>query len=198
MAEPLDRLIRSLSRLPGIGRRSAERIALRLAADRDGLIDEVVASLRDLSKKVTLCSSCGAITGTDRNPCRICTDARREEGVLCVVEEPSDVLALEQAGGMRGRYHVLMGRISPMNAQGPWDVRLQALIDRIDKEKYQEVILALNTNVESDATASFICELLKDRKVKVTRLAFGLPVGSGVRYSDPVTLERAIRGRQDV
>ena len=198
MAAPLDRLMRVLARLPGIGSRSAERIAVKLAYGDDELRAELISALQEVSAKVRKCSRCGAVTTVEQDPCKLCTDVTRDGSVLCVVEEPSDVIAVERSGAIRGRYHVLMGKISPMNGKGPWDLRLKDLLERLEKEPIKEVILALSTDVESDATAGFIHELLKDRGVTVTRLAFGLPVGSGVAYSDPVTLQRAIRGRQGV
>jgi recombination protein RecR len=198
MVEELDKLVEALSKLPGIGRRSAERIAFRLVSRQSGLVDELIAALKHAGARVKTCSRCGVVTTTDRDPCRFCTDPARDQTALYVVEDPSDVYAIERAGGIRGRYHVLMGKISPMSGEGPSDLRLESLLERIDQESCTEVILALNTDVESDATASFIRELLKDRDVKVTRLALGLPVGSGIAYSDPVTLGRAISGRQDV
>ncbi len=198
MVEALDRLVAVLSKLPAIGRRSAERIAFRLVCRQTGLIDDLVTALQDVKTHVRTCSQCGVVTTADRDPCKFCSDPGRNGSVLYVVEDPSDVYAIERAGGVSGRYHVLMGKISPMSGEGPWDLQLRSLVDRIDREACKEVILALNTDVESDATAGFIRELLKDRDVKVTRLARGLPVGSGIAYTDPVTLNRAISGRQDV
>lgn len=198
MTNPLERLVRVLARLPGIGRRTAERIALRLAYRADDLLLELTSAMGEVKEKVGVCSLCGAVTTVDADPCSLCTDDTRDSSVLCVVEDPGDVTALERAGGYTGKYHVLMGKISPMSGKGPWDLRLKDLVERIDREKCRELILALNTNTESDATVSFITDLLKDKKIKITRLALGLPVGSGVSYSDPVTLERAMRGRQAV
>lgn len=196
MQAPLERLSRALSKLPGIGRKTADRMALKLAYHRDGILRDLVAALNEVSATVRSCSRCGAVTVVDADPCRICTDTSRDGSILYVVEDPSDVVAIENTGVIRGRYHVLMGKLSPMDAKGPWDLRLERLLKRIDEEKFGEVILALGTDMASDTTANFIHELLKDRGLKVTRLALGLPVGSGIAYSDPVTLERAIGGRQ--
>jgi len=196
MAQPLERLTRALNKLPGVGRKSADRMALKLAYSRDTILSELVAALNEVSETVRSCSECGAVTTADADPCRICTDVTRDGSVLYVVEEPSDVVAIESSGGIRGCYHVLMGKMSPMDDKGPWDLRLEQLLKRVDSGKYEEIILALGTDMNSDATVNFISELLKSRKVKVTRLALGLPVGSGIGYSDPVTLERAIKGRQ--
>jgi recombination protein RecR len=191
----LERLVGCLCELPGIGRRSAERMALKLARDAT-LLKELIAALREASERVRSCSRCGSITRAEEDPCRLCTDAARDGRTLCVVEDPDDILPVERSGGFRGRYHSLMGKVSPREGTGPGDLRIAALLKRIDEEGITEVILALNTDVESDATASYMCELLKDRNVKVTRLAFGLPAGSGIMYSDSITLARAIKGRQ--
>ncbi|MDI6773915.1 MAG: recombination mediator RecR [Verrucomicrobiota bacterium] len=191
-----ERLLSALSRLPGIGRRSAERIAVRLARDRDGIMKELVEALEAARNSLCGCGLCGSVTPLDRNPCRLCSDPGRDSDALCVVEEPDDIALIERSGAFRGRYHALMGRISPMKGEGPADLRLRTLAQRLDREGFKEVILALSTDVEGDTTASFIMELLKGRPIRVTRLAFGLPAGSGIKYSDPLTLAKAIQGRQ--
>lgn len=196
MHAPLERLSRALSKLPGIGRKTSDRMALKLAYHQDGMLKELVGALNEVGATIRSCSRCGAVTVVDADPCRLCTDSSRDSSILYVVEDPSDVTAIENTGGVRGRYHVLMGRLSPMDGTGPWDLRLERLLKRVDEEKFGEIILALGTDMASDTTANFIHELLKSRNVKVTRLALGLPVGSGIAYSDPVTLERAIGGRQ--
>ena len=142
------------------------------------------------------CRLCGSVTPLTQNPCRLCSDPGRDGEKLCIVEESDDIALIERSGAFRGRYHALLGRISPMRGEGPSDLRLRTLVERLDQEGFKEVILALSTDVEGDTTASFIHDLLKDRPVKITRLAFGLPAGSGIRYSDPVTLSKAIEGRQ--
>lgn len=192
----LDRLSERLSQLPGVGRRSAERMALRLAREPEGLLADLEMALRDVADHVRCCSRCGSVTTVHDDPCRLCTDPAREGDCLCVVEDASDILTIEKSGGFRGRYHALQGKISPMDQTGPRDIRLEALARRVENEGISEVVLALNTDVESDATASFICEMFRGGRVRVTRLAFGLPAGSGIMYSDPVTLARAIKGRQ--
>ncbi len=193
----LDNLTRALSKLPGIGRRSAERIAMKLAADPEGLILPLAAALEETRCTVTFCSRCGAITEARRDPCRICTDPSRQGSVLCVVEDPSDIAALESTGAFTGRYHALMGKISPMRGDGPDDIRIRDLMRLVKDEGVEEVVLALNTDIESEGTASFIAGLLRRRGVKASRLAYGIPAGSGIRYADNVTLERAIKGRQE-
>jgi recombination protein RecR len=195
-SEYLDRVAQAFSKLPGIGRRSAERMTYRLAGDDRGVLKDLAFALREMADHVRLCDRCGNITAVEEMPCRLCTSGNRDGTVVCVVRDPSDIIALERTGSYRGRYHALMGVISPMHGEGPDDLRLATLLKRIDEERFQEVILALGTDVESEATASYIAELLKDRRVRVTRLASGIPVGSGIGYSDAVTLARAIKGRQ--
>lgn len=196
MPEPLDRLIQLLARLPGVGRRSAERMAWALARDTNGLTRELSAALADTAQRMTACSRCGTITTRTEDPCRICTDTRRDEHLLCVVEDPTDILWIERAGAYRGRYHALLGRLSPMRGEGVAHLRVDALLARLKPEGIQEVILALNADTESDATASFLHEALSAQGVKVTRLARGLPTGSGVGYADSSTLARALEHRQ--
>lgn len=192
----LDRLIACLSKLPGIGRRSAERIALKLVIQRDGLLRELIAALQEAGDRLGACSECGAITPAAENPCSLCKDTARDGSILCVVEDPVDLLLIEAAGAFRGRYHVLMGKISPMQGEGITNLRLETLRRRIETEKIQEVILALNSDVESEATASFLHDQLAAHNVRITRPAMGLPVGSGIAYTDTVTLARAMKHRQ--
>jgi len=194
----LDKLTRALSKLPGVGRRSAERMAMKLAADPEGLIMPLMAALEETRQTVAFCSRCGAMTESDRDPCRLCTDPARDGSSVCVVEDPSDIVALESTGAYTGRYHALMGKLSPMRGEGPNDIRIRALVRRIKEEGIKEVLLALNTDVESEATAGLIGDILKSRGIRTTRLAYGIPAGSGIRYADTITLDRAIRGRQDV
>jgi recombination protein RecR len=194
----LDSLSAALSRLPGVGRRSAERMAMKLASEPERLIAPLLSALEMTRDDVRFCSRCGAVTAVDHNPCRLCTDVARDASQLCVVEDPSDVLAIEQTGTFRGRYHALMGKISPMRGEGPNDIRLRALVKRVREEGIEEVVLALNTDLESEATASFVGGLLRERGIKVTRLAYGIPAGSGIRYADTITLERALAGRQEL
>lgn len=196
--EYLDRIAVALAKLPGIGRRSAERMAYRLAWDPDGVMRELAQSLREAQENVRLCTQCGSITTTSEMPCRLCTNPARDSTVLCVVQDPSDIVALERTGIYKGRYHALMGIISPMHGEGPRDIRLASLIKRVESDGFREVIMALGTDVESEATANYIAELLKGFDVRLTRLATGIPVGSGIGYSDGVTLSRALKGRQEL
>lgn len=196
--DDFEKIVTCLSKLPGIGRRTAERMAMRLVREPDRLIVPLIDALKRARENIRSCTQCGNITGVSSNPCRLCVDSGRDGSVLCVVEEPSDIVSLENSGGFHGRYHALMGKLSPMKGSGPAELRVKSLVARIDKEGIKEVILALSTDVEGDSTASYIEELLRDKSVKVSRLAFGLPAGSGITYSDPVTLARAIKGRQSL
>jgi len=196
--EYLDRITVALGKLPGVGRRSAERMAYRLAGDTEGVMRELSQALQEARENIRLCNLCGSITTIAEMPCRLCTHPARDALTVCVVQDPSDIVAIERTGTYKGRYHALMGIISPMHGEGPGDIRLQALLRRVDAEGFQEVIMGLGMDAESEATTSYIAELLKSRKLKITRLATGIPVGSGIGYSDGVTLGRAIKGRQNL
>lgn len=200
MLQPIDTLERALARLPGLGRRSAGRAALALLRDPERLLDPLVLALKDARENVCCCSRCGAFTVQGADPCAFCTDLTREAASVCVVEEPADIMTIEEAGAFHGRYHVLGGKLSPAHRMGPEKLRLGELKNRIAAEGFTEVLLALSTDMEGDATAGYLGELLRlwpsaEAPVKVTRLAFGLPADSGVAYSDPLTLRRAILHR---
>jgi recombination protein RecR len=195
--DALDQLIGVLAKLPAIGRRSAERIAVRLMTDpARKLVKQLADALQTADRNIASCRICGLLTERDRDPCRICSDPRRDRERLCVVEDPGDVLALEQSGAYRGLYHVLGGRLSPMNQEGPADTTVDRLLERVRQENIGEVILALNTGVESDATASWLKHLLEAAGARATRMGTGLPVGSGISYVDSLTLQRAFEGRR--
>ncbi len=195
MLKPIDELEKCLARLPGFGRRSAARAALALVREQGRLLDPLVAALSDAKRRVRCCSRCGAFTTAECDPCAFCTDATRESSVLCVVEEPADILPIEASGAFRGRYHALGGKLSPARRMGPEKLRLRELVERVRAEDIREVLLALSTDMDGDATAGYVAELLKGTDVSLTRLAFGLPVDSGIAYSDPLTLKRAIANR---
>ena len=195
-AAPLARLIEEFYKLPGIGPKSAQRLAyfiLRMPAPEARSLAEAILEVKD---KVTLCSTCQNVTEVD--PCRICTDAARDRTIICVVEEPLDILALERTGSYHGLYHVLHGAISPMDGIGPDDLKIGELLSRLRSGEVTEVILATNPNLEGEATAMYLTRLLRPLGPKVTRLARGLPVGGDLEYADDVTLTRAIEGRQEV
>jgi recombination protein RecR len=193
---PIQDLIDELARLPGIGPKSAQRLAFYLvkAPDEDArrLADIVVAA----KERITFCRECGNVA--EGELCRVCRDPGRDATVLCVVEEPKDAATIERAGIVKGRYHVLGGAISPLDGVGPEDLRVQELLDRVERHGVTEVILATNPNLEGNATAMYVGALLKPLGVKATRLASGLPVGGDLEYADEVTLSQALEGRREL
>ena len=195
--DPLGHLTETLAKLPGIGRRTAERLAVHLARNPAGAARELSAAIEEARAQLTACRLCGSATPKEENPCRLCSDARRDDAILCVVEDPSDIALIERSGEDRGRYFALMGKISPMRGEGLGDLRLPALLERAAATK--EVLLALNSDVESEATASYLRHVIAQKlpKVAISRLALGIPAGSAIAFSDPVTLGRAIRGRTE-
>jgi recombination protein RecR len=195
MLRPVDELEKCLSKLPGFGRRSAQRAALSLVREPARLLEPLVAALEKARREVKCCSLCGAFTTVGNDPCAFCSDPLRADDVICVVEDPSDIVSIEGSGAFRGRYHALGGKLSPVRRMGPGRLRLAELQDRVVREGVGEVLLALSTDMDGDATAGYIAELLKGSGAKVTRLAFGLPADSGIAYSDPLTLRRAIANR---
>jgi len=194
-SEALERVIEELARLPGTGRKSAQRIAIHLLKQSDERVINLADALIRLKKSVTRCSTCGTITDTD--PCSICSNHKRNSGVICVVEEFQDVYIIEKTNEFRGRYHVLGGTISPLDNIGPDDVRIKELLERIagDEEQIQEVILALNPDAEGEATSYYINKLLLNYDVNVTRIAYGIPMGTELEYIDEATLSRAFASR---
>ncbi len=198
MIAAIEDLTRALSRLPGLGRRSAARAALALLREPEKLLEPLSWALKAARGSVVCCSRCGAFTVRDEDPCALCTDPARDGTVLCVVEEPSDIVPIEASGAFNGRYHVLGGKLSPVRKIGPDSLRLRELGERIAAENVGEVLLAVSTDMEGDATAGYLAESLAPTGVRMTRLAFGLPADSGVSYSDPLTLRRAINCRTAV
>lgn len=182
-------------KLPGFGRRSALRAALALVRERARLAEPLASALAAARERVTCCSRCGAFTLTGENPCRMCTDETREKSVVCVVEEPSDIISIESSGAFRGRYHSLGGKLSALKSASSVKIRIEELKGRVEREGFDEVLLALSTDMEGDATAGYVTEVLRSCGIRITRLAFGLPADSGVAYSDPLTLKRAISNR---
>lgn len=169
-----------------------------VATDSGALLRDLAGALREASEQVRLCTRCGGITTATESICRLCTNSQRDGHLLCVVEEPGAIGAIEASGSFRGRYHALCVRLSPMHGEGPEDLRLDVLVARIADEGIQEVVLALGTDVESEATSAYIRERLRTLPVRVTRLASGLPAGSGPMYADAVTLARAVQGRREM
>lgn len=195
MIGPVDDLTRTLARLPGLGRRSASRAALALLREPEKLLDPLVWALRSARESVVCCSRCGAFTVREADPCTFCTDPMRDSSVICVVEEPADIITIEASGAFHGRYHALGGKLSPVHRVGPDSLRFRELAQRVVTENIVEVLIAVSTDMEGDATAGYLAELLCQSGVKTTRLAFGIPADSGVSYSDPLTLRRAINSR---
>ncbi len=195
-AKPLTRLIAELSKLPGIGYKSAQRLAFHILslseAEAGGLADAIVSAKANMK----YCSVCGNLTDVD--PCPICSDGSRNKEIICVVESPRDVSAMERVKEFRGMYHVLNGAISPMDGIGPEEINIKSLILRLQKSDVQEVILATNPNIEGEATAMYIARLVKPSGIKVTRIAHGLPVGGDLEYADEVTLSMAMEGRREL
>jgi len=194
--EPLARLIDNLQRLPGIGAKSAQRLAYHILRTPREAADQLCAAVQDVKERVTYCSTCNNITDVD--PCAFCTDDRRERHVICVVEEPQNVAAIEKTREFRGIYHVLMGALSPLQGIGPHDLKIRGLLTRVGEGGVNEVVLATNPNVEGEATALYLARLLKPLGVRVTRIATGIPVGSDIEYADEITMTKAMEGRREV
>jgi recombination protein RecR len=198
LPEPVQKLIDALSRLPGIGPKTASRLAFFLLRTSDDLSLELAQSLQELKSSIVYCQRCFNITTAGRVECEICASPERDGRLLCVVEEPLDVLALERASGFKGRYHVLGGVLSPIQGVGPDDLRIRELVERVRLGGIEEIILATNPSLEGDATAMYLHTQLGPLGVRVTRLARGLPVGGDLEYADPNTLLRALAGRQEL
>lgn len=194
--EPISKLIDSFMKLPGIGPKTAVRLAFFVLDMKEDDVLDFAKSLVNAKRNLAYCSVCGHIT--DRDPCYICDDSHRDQSVVCVVQEPRDVIAMEKMKEYQGVYHVLRGAISPMEGIGPEDINIPQLLKRLQDETVQEVILATNPNIEGEATAMYISRLLKPSGIKVTRIAHGLPVGGDLEYADEVTLSKALEGRREV
>lgn len=194
--EPLKEAINAFSKLPGIGKRGAERIVLSLLDEKKSLAGELITALKAAQERVKHCSTCGNLTETD--PCSICTDSSRNHSLICVVENPPDIVAIEKARAFRGVYHSLMGRLSPLDGVNPEDLRIHELVKRVSDAPVREVVLALGTELESETTAIFIAKLLKEKNVAVSRIAYGISAGMGLEYADSVTLSRALDGRRAI
>ena len=196
LPEPLARLVDELQKLPGIGAKSAQRLAFHiLRHPREGA-ERLCEAVRDVKEHVTYCSTCNNITDTD--PCAFCTSASRNHRLICVVEEPQNVSVVEKTREFKGVYHVLMGVLSPLHGVGPDDLKIKGLLERIGVGSVDEVILATNPTVEGEATALYLARLLKPLGVRVTRIAMGIPVGSDLEYTDEVTMTRAMEGRREI
>ncbi len=195
-ADPIRKLIHELSRLPGVGRKSATRLAYFILQDPNDYALKLAEVLQQAKQEVAICSVCGNLSA--QQPCRICSDALRDEHTLCVVEHVPDLLAIEASGEFKGQYHVLNGVISPLNGIGPEQLRIGELLQRCEQQPVREVIVATNPTVDGEATALYIRKVLTDRNVRITRLASGIPMGSDIEYLDRVTLSRALLGRVEL
>lgn len=196
LPEPIVALLAALSKLPGIGPRSAERIALHLVQTEPGTVRQLAQTMVEARERIQPCPNCGALT--EQTPCALCTDPRRDAELVCVVERAVDIFSIEKASTFRGRFHVLGGKISPLNGVEPEDLRIAELESRLTREPIKEVVLALATDVEGDATSFYLARRLQTKGVKVTRIAHGLPAGSGLEFADELTLSRALEGRREI
>ena len=194
--EPLTRLVDQLKRLPGIGAKSAQRLAFHILRTPRDQADSLIDAIRDVKDRVTYCSVCSNTTDVD--PCVYCSSDARNHRLICVVEEPQNVSVIEKTREFRGVYHVLMGALSPLHGVGPDDLKIKGLLARVGAGTVDEVILATNPTVEGEATALYLARLLKPLGVRVTRIAMGIPVGSDLEYADEVTMTRAMEGRRDI
>jgi len=190
------KLIKNLSRLPGIGEKTAERLAMHILRAPRREAEQLSRSIIEIKEKVKLCSMCFALSDTD--VCNICSDPTRNDSTLCVVEQPADMVAIEKSGSFKGLYHILEGALSPMDGVGPDSIRIKELITRIARDKIKEVVLATSTNIEGETTAAYIAEQLKNHPVKVTRIASGVPIGGDLKYVDQITLKKAMETRHAI
>jgi len=195
-SESIEKLVDEFVKLPGIGRKSAQRLALYILKVSRSEAQRLASAIMDVKDKVGYCSVCGNIA--EAQTCSICADGRRETKILCVVEQPSDIIAIEKTGHYRGLYHVLLGAISPLDGIGPEELRIRELLKRVSEEKPEEIIVATNPTAQGETTAVYIAQLLKPSCVRVTRIARGLPVGSDIEYCDEQTLTKAFEGRKEM
>lgn len=195
-ARPVAKLIEAFAKLPGIGNKSAQRLAFHILNMSERDASNIATAILEAKKNIQQCSVCGNLTDVD--PCNICADSKRDQSVVCVVESSKDVVAMEKIKEFQGKYHVLNGAISPMNGIGPEDINLKSLIIRLQSEDINEIILATNPTIEGEATAMYTARLIKPSGIKVTRIAHGVPVGGDLEYTDEVTLSKALEGRREL
>ena len=194
--DPLAKLISELQKLPSIGPKTAQRIAMHILRMKDEDAKRLGQVISDVKDQIIYCSLCGGVT--DRDPCHICSDQRRDHKMICVVEETDDIMALERAGIFKGVYHVLMGALSPMEGINPDDLRIKELFERINSQEVAEVLIATNPNSQGQATAIYLSKKIKPMGIRVTQLAYGLPIGGDIEYADEVTLGKALEGRREI
>ena len=195
-ALPIAKLIEEFAKLPGIGKRSAERLAFHILKQPKKNVESFSKALMDAKEQIIFCPECQSLT--DKTPCDICSDVKRDHGVICVVENPKDILAMEKTKEFSGVYHVLHGVISPIDGIGPNDIKVKELLERVGKGNVREIIMATNPTIEGEATAMYIAKLFKPLEIKVTRIAHGLPVGGELEYADEITITRALEGRHEI
>jgi recombination protein RecR len=196
MADPLALLVQQLAKLPGIGDKTATRLAFHILRGPDSYAQELARAILEIKQRLTQCTVCFQLT--EHTPCAICSDVRRDESMICVVAQPQDLMAIERVGAFRGRYHVLHGVLSPLDGVGPDDLRIQPLLARLASAAVREVIVATSPNVEGDATALYLARLIKPLGPRVTRIASGVPIGGDLELADGVTLNRALEGRREI
>lgn len=196
LPDSITALIAALSKLPGVGPRSAERIALHLVQTESGVVKNLADVIVTARERIQFCTTCGALT--EKSPCAMCADMRRDGSLICVVERAVDILSIEKSGTYRGKFHVLGGKISPLDGVEPEDLRIAELEKRLTAEPFKEVVIALGTDVEGDATSNYLAKRLARSGLKISRIAYGLPAGSGLEYADELTLSRALEGRREM
>ncbi|HEV2695127.1 MAG TPA: recombination mediator RecR [Verrucomicrobiae bacterium] len=196
LPESITTLTAALSRLPGIGPRSAERVALHIVQTEPAIIQQLAEAIVTAREKIQFCTTCGALT--EQSPCPTCADTRRDASLVCVVERAVDILSVEKSGTYRGKFHVLGGKISPLDGVEPDDLRIAGLEERLSSEPIKEIIIALGTDVEGDATSNYLARRLARPGLKISRIGFGLPAGSGLEFADELTLNRALEGRREM
>jgi recombination protein RecR len=196
LPDSITALIAALAKLPGVGPRSAERIALHLVQSDSAAVKQLAGAILLAREKIQFCTTCGALT--EKSPCSICDDSRRDASLVCVVERAVDILSIEKSNAFRGKFHVLGGRISPLDGVEPEDLRITELENRLGHEPIREIVIALATDVEGDATSAYLARRLARSNLKISRIAYGLPAGSGLEFADELTLSRALEGRREM
>ncbi|HEX4342708.1 MAG TPA: recombination mediator RecR [Verrucomicrobiae bacterium] len=196
LPDSISQLIAALHKLPGVGPRSAERIALHIVQSEVPTVKHLSDSILHARERIQFCTTCGALT--EKSPCDICADPRRDGSLVCIVEQPVDILSIEKSNTFRGKFHVLGGKISPLDGVEPEDLRIADLERRLEKEPIKEVVIALGTDVEGDATGFYLAKRLARKGLKISRIAYGLPAGQGLEFADELTLSRALEGRRDM
>jgi len=196
LPESITTLIAALNKLPGVGPRSAERMALHIVQAETGAVKQLADAILHARERIQFCTTCGALT--EKSPCSICADSRRDASLVCVIEQPVDILSVEKSNTFRGKFHVLGGKISPLDGVEPEDLRIADLEKRLAHEPIKEIVIALGTDVEGDATSFYLAKRLARKGLKISRIAYGLPAGSGLEFADELTLSRALEGRREM